>query len=90
MVKIQEKALNVIYNGNHSTYDELLAISKSPSLKIRRIITISVQSFKIIKKERHQYIHYLVVLNKNKCDLSYNNTAQIPNSQDYPVWIELF
>jgi hypothetical protein len=35
--KIQEKALNVIhvYNGNHSTYEELLAISKSPSLKIR-------------------------------------------------------
>jgi hypothetical protein len=35
--KNQEKALNVIhvYNGNHSTCEELLAISKSPSLKIR-------------------------------------------------------
>jgi hypothetical protein len=27
MEKNQEKTLNVIYNGNHSTYEELLAIS---------------------------------------------------------------
>ena len=47
MVKIQEKALNVIYNGNHSTYEEPLAISKSPSLKIRRNSTIAIQSFKL-------------------------------------------
>ena len=90
MEKIQEKALNAIYNGNHSTYEELLPISKSPSLKIRRISTIAIQSFKIINKERPQYIQYLVVLNKNKYDLSHNNTAHIPNSQDYPEWIELF
>jgi hypothetical protein len=47
MEKIQEKALNVIYNGNHSTYEKLLTISKSPSLEIRRISTIDIQSFKL-------------------------------------------
>ena len=47
MEKNQEKTLNVIYNGNHSTYEEFLAISKSPSLKIRRISTIAIQSFKL-------------------------------------------
>ena len=88
MEKIQEKALNVIYNGNHSTYEELLAISKSPSLKIRRISTIAIQSFKIINKERPQYIHYLVVLNNNKYDFSYSNTAHIPTVKT--IWIELF
>jgi hypothetical protein len=35
MEKIQERALKFIYNENHSTYEELLAKSKLPSLKIR-------------------------------------------------------
>ena len=39
MEKIQERALKFIYNENHSTYEELLAKSKLPSLKIRRIRT---------------------------------------------------
>ena len=58
MEKNQEKTLNVIYNGNHSTYEELLAISKSPSLKIRRISTIAIQSFKLlIRKYLNIYIN---------------------------------
>jgi hypothetical protein len=57
MEKIQEKALNVIYNGNHSTYEQLLAISKSDSLKIRRIIALAIQLFKLkIKKDLNIYI----------------------------------
>ena len=35
MEKIQERALKCIYNENHSTYEELLAKSKLPSLTIR-------------------------------------------------------
>jgi hypothetical protein len=34
MEKIQERALKFIYNENHSTYEELLAKLKLPSLKI--------------------------------------------------------
>jgi hypothetical protein len=34
MEKIQERALKFIYNEYHSTYEELLAKSKLPSLKI--------------------------------------------------------
>ena len=57
MEKIQEKALNVIYNGNHSTYEELLDISKSPSVSIRRTIAIAIQSFKLkIRKYLNIYI----------------------------------
>ena len=43
MEKIQERALKFIYNENHSTYEELLAKSKLPSLKIRRIRTIAIE-----------------------------------------------
>ena len=61
MEKIQERALKFIYNENHSTYEELLAKSKLPSLKIRRIRTIAIETFKIINKETPQYLHDLVI-----------------------------
>jgi hypothetical protein len=35
------------YNENHCTYEELLAKSKLPSLKIRRIRSIAIETFKI-------------------------------------------
>jgi hypothetical protein len=64
MEKIQERALKFIYNENHSTYEEILAKSKLPSLKIRRIRTIAIETFKIINKETPQYLHDLVALKK--------------------------
>jgi hypothetical protein len=65
MGKIQERALKFIYNENHSTYEELLTKSKLPSLKIRRIRTIAIETFKIINKETPQYLHDLVTLKNN-------------------------
>ena len=62
MEKIQERALKFIYRENHSTYEELLAKSKLPSLQIRRIRTIAIETFKIINKETPQYLHDLVAL----------------------------
>jgi hypothetical protein len=59
--KIQERALKFIYNENHSTYEELLAKSKLPSLKIRRIRTIDIETFKIINKETPQYLRYMIL-----------------------------
>ena len=76
--KIQERALKFIYNENHSTYAELLAKSKLPSLKIRRIRTIAIETFKIINKETPQYLHDLVTLKNNKYNFRYSNTAHIP------------
>jgi hypothetical protein len=83
MEKIQEST------ENYSTYEKLLAKSKLPSLKIRHICTIAIETFKIINKETPQYLHNLVTLKNNKYNFRYSNTAHIP-SQDYPVWIELF
>ena len=78
MEKIQERALKFIYNENHSTYEELLAKSKLPSLKIRRIRSIAIETFKIINKETPQYLHDLVTLKNNKYNFRYSNTAHIP------------
>jgi CRISPR/Cas system-associated endoribonuclease Cas2 len=49
MEKIQEKALKCIYEDQNSTYEELLEKSKLPSLKVRRIRTIAIETFKIMK-----------------------------------------
>ena len=57
---------------------ELLVKSKLPSLKIRRIRTIAIETFKIINKETPQYLHDLVTLKNNKYNFRYSNTAHIP------------
>jgi hypothetical protein len=46
--KIQERALRFIYEDYENTYANLLKKSKLPSLKIRRLRTIAVETFKII------------------------------------------
>jgi hypothetical protein len=55
MEKIQERALKFIYNENHSTYEELLARFKLPSLKISHVGTMAFETFKIINKENTSY-----------------------------------
>ena len=48
MEKIQERALRFIYDDYVSTYDDLLNKSKLPSLKIRRLRSIILETFKIV------------------------------------------
>jgi hypothetical protein len=45
-----------------------------------------------LNKETPQYLHDLVTLKNNKYNFRYSNTAHTmyTNSQDNPVWIELF
>jgi hypothetical protein len=50
MEKIQERALRFIYEDYDSSYEDLLQKSKLPSLKIRRIRTIAIETFKIIHR----------------------------------------
>jgi hypothetical protein len=61
--KIQERALRFIYQDHNSSYKDLLVKSKLPSLKIRRLKTMDIELYKIIKKERPSYLHGLI---KNK------------------------
>ena len=50
MEKIQERALRFIYEDYDSSCEDLLQKSKLPSLKIRRIRTIAIETFKIIHR----------------------------------------
>ena len=58
--RYQERALRFIYEDYNSSYVNLLEKSKLPSLKIRRLITIVVETFKIIHKNNPSYLHDLI------------------------------
>jgi hypothetical protein len=56
MKKIQERALRFVYNNYTSNYEELLHLSKSSSLlKVRRLSSIALETFKIINKNCPSY-----------------------------------
>ena len=57
---IQERALRFIYEDYENTYENLLKISKLPSLKIRRLRTNAVETFKIIHKQSPSYLNDLI------------------------------
>jgi hypothetical protein len=56
MEKIQERALRFIYEDYNSSYEDLLQKYKLPSLKIRRIRTIAIKTFKIIHRVHNIYM----------------------------------
>jgi hypothetical protein len=55
--KTQERALRFIYEDYENTYENLLKKSKLPSLKIRRLKTNAVETFKIIHKQSPSYLN---------------------------------
>jgi hypothetical protein len=69
MEKIQFRALKFIYDDTDSTYEELLTKSKLPTLKIRRIRTIAIETFKIVNKTSPLYLHDLITIKQSKYSL---------------------
>ena len=61
-----------------SSYDELLVKAKVPSLKIRRMRTMSIECFKILSKLSPTCLHDLVVLKDCKYNFRYSNIIEIP------------
>ena len=60
MEKIQERAPMFIYEDYNSSYENLLEKSKITSLKIRRLKTNAVETFKIIHKNSPSYLRDLI------------------------------
>jgi hypothetical protein len=70
--------LRFVYNNYTINYEELLHLSKLPSLKVRRLRSIALETFKIINKncpsylydliniKKHQYIHSIVLKRYNE------------------------
>ena len=78
MEKIQERALRFIYDDYNSSYENLLEKSKLPSLKIRRLKTIAVETFKIIHKNSPSYLHDLINIKLKNYNFRSQETAVLP------------
>jgi hypothetical protein len=78
MEKIQERALRFIYDDYNSSYENLLEKSKLPSLKIRRLKTIAVETFKIIHKNSPSYLHDLINIKLQNYNFRSQETAVLP------------
>jgi hypothetical protein len=76
--KIQERALRFIYKDYESSYESLLLQSKMPSLKLRRMRTMTLVAFKIIYKETPLYLQNIITMKNNSYSFRYSNLTDIP------------
>ena len=76
--KVQERALRFVYEDYNSSYDNLLKKAKVPSLQIRRMRTMALETFKIMNKLSPSCLHSLVNLRNSKYYFRYNNILDIP------------
>ena len=75
--KIQERALRFIYEDYNSTYGELLHIAKVPSLRIRRMRTVTLECSNILHRLSPPCLNDLVVLKNSKYSFRYSNVVEI-------------
>jgi hypothetical protein len=54
--KIQERVLRFIYNDYNSTYENLLIVSKLPTLKVRRLRTMAIEVYKKLDNMNEWYM----------------------------------
>ena len=63
--KIQEMALRFISRDYDSSYESLLMKSQLPSLKVRRLLAIALEAFKIFNNLFPVYLNDLLTLKKS-------------------------
>ena len=90
--KIQERALRFIYEDYENTYENLLKKSKLPSLKIRRLRTIAIETFKIIHKQSPSYLHDLISIKDQKYNFRHHDKAALPRvcTTSLKIWFKFF
>jgi hypothetical protein len=61
-----------VYEDYNSSYEELLQKAKVPSLQIRRMRTMALETYKIINKLAPVCLHDLVHMKNSKYSFRYN------------------
>ena len=68
-----------MYDEFNSGYEELLIKANIPSLHIRRLRTMAIETFKILNKMSPPVISALVKLRDcTSCNFRYNNILHVP------------
>ena len=89
MEKIQERALRFVYYNYTINYEELLHLSKLPSVKVRRLRSIALETFKIINKNSPSYLYDLINIKKHQYSFRYSNTTELPQVRTIRYGIKL-
>ena len=76
--KIQERALRFVYDDYCSSYDQLLSKANLPSLYIRRIRSMALETFKIINNMAPPVLNDLVFKRDSCYHFRYTNLLEIP------------
>ena len=76
--KIQERALRFIYSDYSSSYESLLIKFQLPSLKVRRMRTIALESFKILNNLSPAYLNDLLTVKNHSYNFRYQKTVEVP------------
>ena len=77
--KIQERALRFVYNYFESTYEDLLDKAKIPSLHIKRLRTMAVETFRILNDMSPSVLSDLVrIRDCTSYNSRYQNILQVP------------
>ena len=76
--KIQERALRFNYSDYSSSYESLLIKSQLPSLRVRRMRTIALESFKILNKLSPAYLNDLLTVKNHSYNFRYQKTVEVP------------
>ena len=76
--KVQERALRFVENDYNSTYLELVDKAKVPTLQVRRIRTMALETFKIINNLSPMCLKSLVKIKTSKYSFRYSNILDLP------------
>lgn len=76
--KVQERALRFIYEDYSSSYTTLLDMAKVPTLQVRRIRTMALETYKIINSQAPVCLSDLVNLKNSKYSFRYKNILDLP------------
>ena len=76
--KVQERALRFVYDDYTSSYINLLEKALVPSLQIRRIRTMALETYKIVNKLAPVCLHDLVNVKNSKYAFRYSNILDVP------------
>ena len=80
--KIQERALRFIYSDYSSSYDSLLIKSQLQSLKVRRMRTIALESFKRLNNLSPAYLNDLSAFKNHSFNFRYQRTFEISTGEN--------
>ena len=76
--KIQYRALRFIYNDYDSSYESLLAIAHLPSLHVRRMRSMAIETFKILHGKSPMYLNDLISYKTLSYSFRYSAIVNIP------------